>query len=106
MPILNVRSFVDVFFRLAELPPGALGDYRTINAPSIAPAVSEIAVAVLRIGRPGIGEIRFAPDPAVARIVAGWPQAMRAERAEQLGLSVKLTIESVIEEHLESIRKA
>lgn len=104
MPILNVRSCVDVLVRLAELPPGALGDYRAINAPNIAPAAAEIADVVLRLGRPGMGKIRFAPDPAVARIVASWPQAMRFERAEQLGLTAEITVESIVEEHLRAVQ--
>ena len=104
MPILSVRSCVELLVRLADLPPGALGDYRAFNAPNIAPAGTEIADAVLRLGRPGMGTIRFAPDPAVARIVASWPQAMRFERAEDLGLTAETTIESIIQEHLVDIK--
>jgi nucleoside-diphosphate-sugar epimerase len=104
MPILNARTCVGVLVRLADLPAGTLGDYRAINAPSIAPSASEIADAVLRLGRRGMGKIRFAPDPAVSRIVAGWPQAMRSDRAEELGLTAETTIESIIQEHLEAIR--
>jgi NAD(P)-dependent dehydrogenase (short-subunit alcohol dehydrogenase family) len=45
MPILNVRNCVGVLIGMAELPPGALGDYRAINGPSIAPSAREIADA-------------------------------------------------------------
>jgi len=106
MPILNVQTCVAVLVGLADLPVGALGDYRAINGPSIAPAAAEIADAVLRLGRRGIGKIRFAPDPAVARIVAGWPQAMRCARAEKLGLTAEVTIASIIQEYLETLLKA
>jgi D-erythronate 2-dehydrogenase len=104
MPILSVRACVDVLIRLAELPAGALDDYRTINAPSIAPSAAEIADAVLRLGRRGTGAIGFAPDPAVARIVAGWPQGMRCDRAERLGLTAETTIESIVLEHLADVQ--
>jgi hypothetical protein len=53
-----------------------------------------------------VGGIRFAPDPAVACIVASWPQAMRFERAEALGLTAETTIELIIQEHLEALLKA
>ena len=106
MPILSVRACVDVLIRLAELPTDALNDYRTINTPSITPSAAKIADAVLRLGRKGTGKIRFAPDPAVSRIVAGWPQAVRCDRAEKLGLTAEITIDSIIQEHLETLPRA
>ena len=105
MPILNVQACVDMLIRLAELPPGALDDYRAINAPNIAPAAAQIADAVLCLGRKGMGTIRFVPNAAVARIVAGWPQAMRFERAESLGLTAEVTVESIIREHLGAVQE-
>jgi nucleoside-diphosphate-sugar epimerase len=105
MPMLNVQAAVDILIRLAHLPAGALGDYRAINSPNIAPSAAEIADAVLRCNRPGMGTICFKPDSAVARIVAGWPQAMRFERAEMLGLTAETAIASIIQEHLEAVLK-
>jgi len=106
MPILSDQACVDVLVRLAELPVDALGDFRAINGPSIAPSAAEIADAVLRLGRRGMGKIRFAPDPAVSCVVAGWPQAVRCDRAEKLGLTAETTIESIIQQHLGTLPKA
>jgi len=100
MPILNVRNCVGVLIGMAELPPGALGDYRAINGPSIAPSAREIADAVVRRGREGMGKISFAPDPSIADIIATWPKEMRFERAEALGLPAPIPIDGIIDQYL------
>lgn len=100
MPILNVRNCVGVLIGMAELPPGALGDYRAINGPSIAPSAREIADAVMRRGREGMGKISFAPDSSIADIIATWPKEMRFERAEALGLPAPIPIDGIIDEYL------
>ena len=100
IPILNARTCIDLILRLMELPPGALGDYHTINCPNLAPTAQEIAEAVMRQQRQGTGRITFRPDPSVARIVASWPRRMLFERAEKLDLTTAVTIDAIIGEYL------
>jgi D-erythronate 2-dehydrogenase len=100
MPILNRGTCLELIVTLMELPADALGDYRTINCPSISPTAREIADAVLRRKRKGVGKISFRPDPAVAGLVATWPEQMLAERAAKVGLKASITIDTIIDEYL------
>jgi nucleoside-diphosphate-sugar epimerase len=54
IPILNWGACIELITALMELPAGALGDYRTINCPNIAPTAGAIARAVMQRQRPGI----------------------------------------------------
>lgn len=101
IPILNWGACIDLIAMLMELPAGALGDYRTINCPNISPTAREIANAVLRRKREGMGKISFKPDPSTAGIVASWPKQMLAKRAAKLGLKASITIDTIIDEYLE-----
>ncbi len=85
---------------LMELPAGAMGDFRTINCPNISPTAREIANAVLRRKRLGIGKISFKPDPGVAGMIATWPKQMLTQRAARLGLKAFITIDTIIDEYL------
>jgi nucleoside-diphosphate-sugar epimerase len=101
IPILNWGTCIGLITALMELPAGALGDYRTINCPNIAPTAREIANAVLRRKRKGMGKISFKPNPSVAGMIATWPKQMLTKRAAKLGLRASITIDTIIDEYLE-----
>jgi hypothetical protein len=44
--------------------------------------------------------IDWVPDPEVARMVAGWPARVRADRAGQLGLTPDPDFDAIIRMHL------
>jgi hypothetical protein len=47
--------------------------------------------------------IDWIPDPMVARMVAGWPARIRADRAAGLGLTPDPDFDSVIRAHLDDV---
>ena len=98
IPIMSARQAIAFLIRLAGLPEGELGDYRTLNGRGISPSAGEIAAAVRRLApadRP-LGAIRFEPDPGVQGIIDSWPQVMHAGRASALGLPVDDSIASLV----------
>lgn len=103
IPILSVGRCVALLVALAELPEGALGDYRTLNSPGLSPSAGEIAAAVEGCGATGLGRITFRPDPTVERIVAAWPTYMAAERANGLGLAADPSIAAIVEDYRASL---
>ncbi len=105
LPILSLARCIETMLVLSELPSEALGDYRTINSPSISPAAEEIADAVASSGVPGTGKIIFQPDPEVEAIVESWPKSFTAPRAEALGLRPDPSIEHVVRDYAHSARK-
>ena len=45
--------------------------------------------------------IRREPNPAVAKIISGWPQAFNAERASALGFQAEKSFDEIIRVHIE-----
>lgn len=99
IPVLSIPRCIAVFIELSELEPGALGNYRTINGPGLAPTAAEIAQAVVASGVASVGTIRFEPDPAVVDVMASWPKVMRFDRAQALGLKPDESIEAIVAEY-------
>jgi hypothetical protein len=60
-----------------------------------------MAAALRRVAGPEVSAlIDWILDPAVAKIVTGWPARIRAERAARLGLTPDPDFDSVIRTHL------
>jgi nucleoside-diphosphate-sugar epimerase len=73
LPIASVRVSVALACRAALLPDLPA---RLLHVPSLAVS-GEVAVAALEAtGVAARGLVAFAPDPAVARLVAGWPRRL------------------------------
>jgi nucleoside-diphosphate-sugar epimerase len=70
MPVIGVRTAVECFVRLAELPADALGD-PVVTFPSLSVTVAELAEAAARAG--GTGRLDARPDPVIQAVVGSWP---------------------------------
>lgn len=103
IPLLSLHRCVELLVACAELEPGCLGDYRTLNCPGLSPSAGEIAEAVRGCGARPQGAIVFQPDPAVERIVAAWPKRMAAERANRLGLFSDPSIVEIVQHYHSSL---
>jgi nucleoside-diphosphate-sugar epimerase len=99
IPLQSGARTAAMLVTLSELETGALGDYRTLNGPSISPTLGEIAHAVEQSGAPGLGRIRFEPDPTATAIVSSWPRVFHAPRARALGLEPDESIESIVADY-------
>jgi hypothetical protein len=65
--------------------------------PALTVTVADMAAALERTAGPRVSAlIEWVPDPAVARIVSGWPARVRADRAARLGLSPDPDFDTVI----------
>jgi nucleoside-diphosphate-sugar epimerase len=85
----------------ATAPDQAWGDRTPVNLPALTVTVAEMAAALERVAGPAASAlIDWAPDPAVAAIVTGWPARFRSERAARLGLAADPDFDSVIRMHL------
>jgi nucleoside-diphosphate-sugar epimerase len=79
----------------------AWGGRTAVTMPALTVSVAQMAAALERIaGREVSDLIDWDPDPAIARIVSGWPARVRADRAARLGLTPDPDIDSVIRTHL------
>ncbi|MGE0718735.1 MAG: D-erythronate dehydrogenase [Alphaproteobacteria bacterium] len=97
MPILSPRKAVAAFLHVHDLPAEALGAHRGILLNGIAAKVGDMAKAVERHGGAAAARrIQWTPDPAIQRIVSGWPAAIDAERARRLGFHADADIDEIV----------
>ncbi|HUI18795.1 MAG TPA: D-erythronate dehydrogenase [Alphaproteobacteria bacterium] len=102
MPVLGYRSIVENLIRLHEAPGEAIGPDRAVSFPSIDLTLREMIAGLKRVaGERRLGPIEVRPDPAIARIVAGWPTATGWAKAAALGLVAEPDIDTIIKAYIE-----
>lgn len=95
------RSAASFLLHAATLDASQLGARRTLNMPGLAATVAEQMEALRRVaGESAVRLIRREPDPAVAAIVGGWPQAFDPQRALALGFRAEGSFDEIIQAHI------
>ncbi|EPH2849709.1 SDR family oxidoreductase [Serratia nevei] len=90
-------AVVSNFIHAATLPASAFGALRTLNLPGISVRVREMLEALRAVaGDVVAARVRFEPDAAINRIVAGWPGEFDTRRAQQLGFIADESFEQAI----------
>lgn len=98
MACLSPRHTIDAFIRAHDLPADKLGTDRTILLSGIRVTAGEMAEAVERNkGNRRIGAIKWQEDPAIQKIVDGWPGETRSERARALGFTCDNSIDEIVQ---------
>lgn len=96
------RAAVGFLLHAAAMDTGPLGNQRNLTMPGLAATVAEQIAALERVAGPrATALIRRQPDDTIARIVAGWPQAFEARRAQALGFVADSSFDAIIRIHIE-----
>ncbi len=99
------RSAIGFLLHAATMDTGLLGDARTLSLPGLSATVAEQIEALRRVaGEAAVRLIRTELDPAIRRIVAGWPQAFDPQRAVRLGFRGDESFDAIIRAHLDDER--
>jgi nucleoside-diphosphate-sugar epimerase len=70
--------------------------------PGVCATVADEIAALRRVaGDTAVALIRRAPDPAIAAIIAGWPEAFDTARAAALGFTPDASFDEIIRIHIE-----
>jgi nucleoside-diphosphate-sugar epimerase len=76
-----------------------------VNLPALTVSVADMAATLARVAGPDVAAlIDWIPDPDIARMVAGWPARVRADRAARLGLAPDPDFDSIVRMHLAESR--
>ena len=87
--------------RAATASDDAWGGRTAVNLPAITISLAAMADALARVAGPEVSAlIDWAPDPEIARMVAGWPARVRADRASHLGLTPDRDFDTIIRMHI------
>jgi nucleoside-diphosphate-sugar epimerase len=96
------RAAVGFLLHASRMNLEQLGARRNLSMPGISATVGEQIEALRRVaGEKAVKLIRREPDPAIQRIVAGWPQNFDARRAAALGFRADSSFEEIIRIHLQ-----
>lgn len=102
MFVLSPRRCVAALRHAMALPSDAYGTARTVQLPGITVTVEETLAALARLAGPDVAaRVRFAPDPAIARIVAGWPVSAAGGRGRAMGFEADEDVDAIIRAHVE-----
>ena len=96
------RSAVGFLLHAATIDGEKMGPRRNLSMPGLSVTVGEQIAALRKVaGEKVVARIKRVPDPAIIRIVDGWPRNLDARRAESLGFKAENTFEEIIKVHLE-----
>lgn len=96
------RAAVGFMRHAAVLDTASLGQRRSLTMPGLCASVAEEIEALRRVaGQGAVDLIRVEPDPAIARIVAGWPENFNPARARALGFVADASFDDIIRIHIE-----
>lgn len=96
------RAATRFLVHAAQIDTAPLGSRRSLTMPGLAATVGEEIEALRRVaGEKAVKLIRRVPNPAVAKIISGWPQAFDAKRASALGFHAETSFDEIIRVHIE-----
>ncbi|WP_026379992.1 D-erythronate dehydrogenase [Afifella pfennigii] len=96
------RSATGFFLHAATLDTEALGTRRALPMPGVSATVGEQLEALRQVaGDKALALIRREPDDGIAQIVAGWPRALEARRARELGFVAEASFAEIVAAHME-----
>ncbi|MBV9674216.1 MAG: SDR family oxidoreductase, partial [Verrucomicrobia bacterium] len=96
------RSVVGFLFHAAEIDATAIGSRRNLTMPGLSVTVGEMIESLKRVaGADRAKLIRRESDPAIVRMVEGWPRRFDASRALALGFEAETNFDDIIRAHIE-----
>ncbi len=95
------RAAIGFLLHAATMDTAAMGARRNLSLPGLSATVGEQIAALSRVAPAAVGLIRREPDPAIDRIVAGWPRDFDTARAEGLGFHAERSFDEIIRAHVE-----
>jgi len=96
------RAAVGFLLHSSKINTEQLGARRNLNMPGVSATVAEQIDALRKVAGEKVAQrIRREPDPAIARIVEGWPRNFDAKRSLALGFRADRSFEEIIRIHIE-----
>ena len=96
------RAAVDFCLHAATLDTAKMGWRRSLPMPGVQVSVAEQIEALRRVaGQKAVALIKREPDELVSRIVSGWSEGTRSQRARDLGFQAETSFDDIIRAHVE-----
>lgn len=96
------RAAVGYLMHAANMDTAGLGNQRNLTMPGLAATVGEEIAALERVAGPAaVARIKRVPDQTIIDIVAGWPKAFDARRAQSLGFRGDASFDEIIRTYID-----
>ena len=96
------RAAIGFLLHASKIKTEQLGTRRNLSMPGVSVTVGEQIAALRKVaGDDAARRIRREPDPAIMRMVAGWPRNFDTRRARELGFKADSSFEEIIRIHIE-----
>ncbi|MCF8466868.1 MAG: NAD-dependent epimerase/dehydratase family protein, partial [Sneathiella sp.] len=102
MACMSPSKVIDALIHAHDLPADAFGASRSLLLTGISISAGEMAAAMARHrGNRQLGGIKWVADPAIQKIVNGWPKATRSACADKLGFQKDENLDDMIRAFIE-----
>lgn len=99
--LASPANTVEGIVTVAEASRADFGGRTALNLPALTVTVRDMLQALDAVGGAAAAQrVRFERDPAIERIVGGWPARFTSARAEHLGLRADADFRSVIAQYV------
>lgn len=99
--VASPRAGVGFMLHAATMNSAKIGSRRALTLPGISVTVAEQIEALRRVaGSAAVAHIKHQPDPAIMKIVSGWPRNFDAARAVALGFVAEASFDEIIKVHI------
>jgi D-erythronate 2-dehydrogenase len=96
------RAAVGFLVHAATIDGAKIGPRRNLSMPGLSVTVGEQIAALRKVaGDKVVARITRIPDPAIVKIVDGWPRNLDTKRAQVLGFKAESSFEEIIRIHIE-----
>ncbi|QLP98780.1 MAG: SDR family oxidoreductase [Rhodoblastus sp.] len=100
--LASPRAAVGFLIHAATMDSAQIGPRRALTMPGVGVTVRDQIEALRRVaGDKAVAHVKRVPDPAIAKIVAGWPTQFTAARATALGFKAEANFDEIIRAHIE-----
>jgi D-erythronate 2-dehydrogenase len=99
------RAAVGFLVHAATMDTALIGPRRNLSMPGLSVTVAEQIAALRKVaGDKVAARITRTPDPAIVKIVDGWPRNFDTKRAQALGFKAEASFEEIIRIHIDDER--
>ncbi|MCR9254806.1 MAG: SDR family oxidoreductase [Alphaproteobacteria bacterium] len=102
MYVASPRRIVENLLIAADLPSAAWGTDRSLMLPGVTVSVADMLATLEAVGgAEARTRVRRERDPAVEKIVAGWPSVFEIDRARRMGFEADESYRAIVEAFME-----
>lgn len=100
--VVSVDTVAKNLIALHNARAASLNDLNAINQPALTVSMMEMVKSLTRISNRS-GRFHFKPDPALDKIVDGWPKQFVSLRASEIGISSDADFDRIVQRYVASL---